>query len=278
MKKKLTLPQMQALQLNMAKFIHNICEANDIKYFMVSGTLLGAVRHKGFIPWDYDIDFGMLREDYDKFVSVCKAGALGDKFVLINNEAFGEFEFPITRIGAVNTYSYDSMRDHIKDCKFIYVDIIPFDNVPDDEESRISHKKEINRLRKIIYYRTGYKYNGLIIKRIAAVIRSRLFRLISLSSLINSYEKQLRLYDGTKTAMCGALAGRYDYDKEAMPSDYFEKRILMPFEDTYLWGLERYNDVLTHLYGDYMKLPPKEEQYVKFDAYIIDTDDKTVNS
>lgn len=278
MKKKLTLPQMQALQLNMAKFIHNVCEANDIKYFMVSGTLLGAVRHKGFIPWDYDIDFGMRREDYDKFISVCNAGALGDEFVLINNDTFGEFEFPITRIGAVNTYSYDSMRDHIKDCKLIYVDIIPFDNVPDDERNRTVHRKEINRLRKIIYYRTGYKYNGLMIKRIASVIRSRLFRLISLSSLLDSYEKQLRLYDDTKTALCGALAGRYDYDKEAMPSEYFEKRILMPFEDTYLWGLEQYDDVLTHLYGDYMKLPPKEEQYVKFDAYIIEIDDKTVNS
>lgn len=278
MKKKLTLPQMQALQLDMAKSIHNICEANGIKYFMVSGTLLGAVRHKGFIPWDYDIDFGMRREDYDKFVAVCKAGALGDKLVLINHETFGEFEFPITRIGAVSTYSYDSMRDHIKDCKNIYVDIIPFDNVPDDEKSRIAHKKEINRLRKIIYYRTGYKYNGSIIKRIAAVIRSRLFKLISLSSLIDSYEKQLRLYDDTETALCGALSGRYDYDKEAMPNEYFEKRILMPFEDTYLWGLERYDDVLTHLYGDYMLLPPKEDQYVKFDAYIIEDEDKTVNS
>lgn len=271
MKKRLTLKELQDLQLSMAKDIHKLCEENKIEYFMVSGTLLGAVRHNGFIPWDDDIDFGMMRADYDAFVEVCKNGALGDKYVLINNETNPNFEFPITRIGRKNTYSFDPMRDHIKDCKCTYIDIVPFDNIPDDKDKRALHKKQIAKYRRLIYYRTSYRYEGFPkIKRLASIVRARIFRLLPLSYYIDRYQKLLCQYKNESTEYCGALSGRYDYDKEAMPRKYFEKRSLMKFEDTELWGLSDYDSVLSHLYGDYMKLPPKEEQKIRHEVYITD--------
>ena len=76
------LQHMHSLHLILADEVKRICEKHNIRYFMIAGTLLGAVRHKGFIPWDDDMDFGMLRNDYDKFVSVCAAEIDENKFYL----------------------------------------------------------------------------------------------------------------------------------------------------------------------------------------------------
>ena len=125
------LRKVQLTELKILEKIDEICKKNNINYFLIGGTLLGAVRHKGFIPWDDDIDVGMLREDYEKFINVClKNGALGKDYYLHCNESDNDYFIPFIKVKKNNTTFAEKNIENINTHKGIFLDIFPYDNVP----------------------------------------------------------------------------------------------------------------------------------------------------
>ena len=136
---KATLRQVQLTQLSIAKEIKRICDDHDIEYFLDSGTLLGAVRHKGFIPWDDDMDIAMTRENYDKFLAVAKV-ELDSRFFLQTWETDKNYPMPFAKIRLNGTKYVENVFEKAQMHQGIYVDVFPYDVWP---QKKRKQKKEM---------------------------------------------------------------------------------------------------------------------------------------
>ena len=122
------LRKVQMVEVEILDEIDRICKKNNIKYFLVGGTLLGAVRHGGFIPWDDDIDLGMLREDYEKFIDICiNSDELDKKYFMHSDETDSDYWLPFIKIRKNNTTFDEKVIKNCDTHKGIYVDIFPMD-------------------------------------------------------------------------------------------------------------------------------------------------------
>lgn len=140
--------------LEIAVEIKRICEKHDIKYFLIAGTLLGAVRHKGFIPWDDDMDIGLLREDYERFVDLCKT-ELSDQFELINEE-LPNYGLPFIKIQLKGTTFLEKSAPKYPCGNGIYVDCFPIDRMPDGKYKQMLQGKLLDFTRLAVLKKSGY--------------------------------------------------------------------------------------------------------------------------
>lgn len=125
------LRKLQLTELEILKKVDQVCRQYQINYFLIAGTLLGAVRHKGFIPWDDDIDIGMLRSDYEKFIDIClHKQALGKEYYLHCNESDEDYYLPFIKVKKNNTTFAEKCNENIDTHKGIFIDVFPYDNVP----------------------------------------------------------------------------------------------------------------------------------------------------
>ena len=257
---------MNALQSNLLeimKYFHDICEKNNIRYFILGGTCLGAVRHKGFIPWDDDIDVGLPRADYDRLIEIMKSSET-EKYVL---------EVPLENKDYVYSYCklYDTATTLIentryKTCRGPYLDIFPLDGAGDTLENSFEHFEKINRI------------NNYISTKVCAINPKRKFyknAAIILGRCIPecffgwrwAYKKvdlicRERTYDDY--SYVGNMYGNWRA-REIMEKSVFGHPKLYDFEGLKVYGPEDADKYLTSLYGDYMKLPPKEKQITHHD-------------
>ena len=262
----MTPEKFRALQLVQASImddIHRVCVKNNLKYYMIGGTALGAVRHKGFIPWDVDIDIAMPREDYEKFIEIANK-ELDPRLECQTYKNQKHFTSPHILIVLKNssiTFQTDllngeSMRSGI------YVDILPLDQVPIDAKLRKKHARDLAIISKIKYYKDSriYSTNGLLSKFCKKLIRLGLsclsdYRLNSIQQEIA--QKYNKLPDTGE--ICSTLS-HYKYEKLCMPKSIWGTPKLYDFEGRQYYGQEDINAYLTRLFGDYMKLPSKEVQ------------------
>jgi len=155
---EITLKKIHAVLMIIAKEIKRICEKHNIHYFMLAGTQLGSVRHKGFIPWDDDMDLGMLREDYDKFLEICKTELDQDHFYVQNLDSESGFGKFYTRILLKNTYLTYDYIENVTGERGFFVDIFPYDNTP---KSKILQKKQcmiMSFALRLIKEKSGYAH------------------------------------------------------------------------------------------------------------------------
>lgn len=264
MEKKVTdsntqVKKIQACLLIIIKEIKRICEKNNIHYYMLAGTLLGAVRHKGFIPWDDDMDIGMLRDDYNKFIEVCEKDLDKEKFFLQRMETdpgFGKFYI---RILLNNTYlDYDYIKN-VNSKKGLFVDIFPYDNIP---ESKILQKKQsvitsfaLRLLKKKLNY-------GIVCFTLGGKLELLLTPFFRKKTLINMYNHEMELYNKKlkDTKYINSANAGYGYFKEILQRKWVMETQEFDFEDIKLPGSIHYDEYLTHLYGDYMTIPSEENQ------------------
>lgn len=147
--------KLQDTILIIAKEIDKICKENNIDYFMDGGTQLGAIRHRGFIPWDDDFDIGMKRIEYDRFINVCQQSLNKKKFHLETEEDIG-YGFAFAKIHLKGTEIIENFSKNANVDHGIFVDIFPYDNIPDSDLKRTLFLAENHILKNLIWVKAGY--------------------------------------------------------------------------------------------------------------------------
>ena len=254
------LKRAQKCQLEIANEINRICKKNDINYFVAYGTMIGAVRHQGFIPWDDDLDIAMLRDDYNKFISACNKD-LSDGYFLQTFETDPFYGWPFAKVLKKGTvYKEVWVPDRIQNG--IFVDVFPIDKASTDGKGATLDHVRYRFYLRTLQIKLGYKgFLDVGIHR--KIIRSMIWILSCLFSrhfLKSRLEKVLLKYDHTNSKYVHNLNSPYSEEKERMPISWFQKTQENAFENVSLPILTQYDDYLRHIYGDYMVLPPESER------------------
>ena len=252
------------------KKLDSFCKKNNLDYFLAGGTLLGAVRHHDYIPWDDDIDVLMPRPSYDKMLELAPSFEyFGLKlYNLLNME---KPYFAYSKLADVSTIQIENIR--IPNNLGINIDIFPVDGVPSDCEIRKKHFRKLNSLKNKITLKTlkinkGKHFYSFFAKMLVLPL-CRPF--INLNKTVFSLDKLARRYDYATSTHVAAQTLNYGL-KEIVPKEYFEEVVYLKFRDSFFPCMKHYHEYLTQLFGDYMSLPPKEQQvsHHSFEAYYID--------
>lgn len=256
------LQQLKKIELEMLDELVRICEKHGIEYFLSGGTCLGAVRHKGFIPWDDDIDVGMLREDYDRFAEACKTD-LNDEYVFqdMNTEpncglVFGK----IRKKGTVYSEVYSS---HIDMSQGIWIDIFPYDRVSDNQADRHKQIRKVSLLKNLYIVKCGYKFphNRSNPEKVAYYIAQFLCTLIPQSWLIKKLNASMRIHQDDKSCSCVfPFGGAYGVEIETETRVMLEELGTVEFEGKQYKTFANWDGFLKKHYGDYMQLPPVDKR------------------
>ena len=261
--KEIKYDELRVVQLNILQNVHNFCIAHDIKYTLAYGTLLGAVRHGGYIPWDDDIDIAMLRPDYERFMQEYKDEVYKftecrlDKDVHIG---FGKVEDTRTLvIEGGNTKNLG-----------VTIDVFPIDDLCDTYEDSVKYFRSFKwnwLIRKV-------KYRELsIVKTISKKIAVGLLKVVCIpfsvhSLTLKNVERALK-HRNPHSKYVGLICDANVYEIEIMKRTIWSEYQTVSFEGKTIVAVKDTDGYLRSLYGDYMKLPPKEQQVPKHDFEAI---------
>lgn len=261
-----TLRKVQLMELKCLNEVRRICEANNIQYFLIGGTLIGAVRHKGFIPWDDDIDIGMLRSDYDRFCEICKTQLNTELFYFQNwDTEENNADYEISRIRLNNTKFVLYHRQGLKSSHHgFYVEVIPYDDLPKGKLRCHIYGTRFRGLKRLVGVRKGYKY------RLSNPVKRYIFYfIVNLSKIIpiRHFEKILETYHkkyfNTNSEYVFLLGGAYKWYVEKHLRSTVSEYTELEFEGQMYPVPKNYDLFLTEQYGNYMQFPPKEKQVNK---------------
>lgn len=239
-------------QLEMVEEVDRICKKYNIKYFLDGGTLIGAVRHKGYIPWDDDIDIAMLRSDYDRFLDVAEK-ELEEKYFMQSYRTEKKYNRGHAQIRNSNTTAIINGDIYNKFNKGIFIDIFPLDNVPDDE---IEYKKFIAQVKKKKRFLDNY-YNldsGSIIKKIIKrILHYIIYTFVDYDKEVKQYEMLVSKYKIKNTKKVGTIS--FSTELPLYKKEMYDGVVYMDFEYMKLACPIQYHELLTVKYGDYLKIP-----------------------
>lgn len=249
--------------------VDDICSRNNIRYFIYAGTLLGAIRHKGFIPWDDDIDVVMFRSEYNRFIEACKTDLNTQKYFLQTIFSDPLTSNPWAKLHDINTAFISGVR-RSGAAEGINIDIFPVDNAPDSKIIRNIRAKLIDKLNYIYQYR----FQAHMAK---SSRKMRLFQwAISLIPPWNEQKYKIR-YDGyvqkyNKQETCNVVyLSNRKYKKKVVPREWLSDSVRVSFEDRLFPAPKEWEKVLISLYGkNYMQLPPQEDRVTVHGTKIID--------
>ena len=263
--------KMQLTELDMLVEFDRICRLHNINYVLFGGSLLGAVRHKGYIPWDDDADIGMLREDYNRFKDI--SGELNPKICYFqDHDTDPEYRWGYGKLRRTGTKYIRVGQEHLKCRTGIFVDVFPMDDIPLQVPWQILQDIHCCILRKITYSEVGkFTRKGFI------RIWYWLLSFIPMSfvySQLRWYEKKSKSSSPNKVRCLMFKATGMLYQKNpistryGMPKSWFTDRKEYDFEGDKFYSSRDYDTVLKYIYGDYMKLPPenKRQQHSPFSA------------
>lgn len=258
--RKIDVEELKQTQLEILDVVAKFCEDNQINYWIDCGTLLGAIRHKGFIPWDDDIDVGMLRPDYDKFMKLFNEKNTRYKFHCIENDP--KFFASHGQVWDTNTVFYQSGRKYIKIA--INIDIFVYDNAPDDDnllqdmfDKRDFYQKL--RLMRIYHYPIFAPAEGSLLRRLCVYAFRMLLRISPRYYFVRKAIENSKRYISQNTARVG------DFSVCCEMRMVCDKKVFNDFIDVEFEGRKYkapvgYDEWLRVMYGDYMQLPPVEER------------------
>ena len=255
--KEITLKEMQSIELEMLKYLHKICTDNDLTYYLYGGTLLGAVRHQGFIPWDDDLDIIVPRKDYERLIRILKEK---EEYKLLSYEYVEDYYYPFAKLVDPST---KLVEFGMRECSEmgVWVDIFPLDVTSKTPFLRTLHIRLVRKLVGMNRYKAAEpesikRYLDTPIKR----IRYSFTEHFNSHKIIKWIHRISGIYRNRDTGVAtDAIWGsRPDLIYDA---NWFGEPASLPFEGTAFYVPSDYKALLIKIFGDYMKLPPESKRY-----------------
>ncbi len=252
----------QNLLAEMAQVFHRFCVSHNLTYYMLGGTLLGAVRRRGFSPWDDDMDFGMPREDYERMLTL--RHKIDDGFSLKTYKDEKHFGYGFCKMYNENTTYIEKSLDTYT-VGGVFIDIFPIDNIGDDYQKALVLSKKIHRRKRIV---SGIFIKGERKSRSLTIISKCLSLLPKTNKWYELPFKVVKKFKNKNSKYVTNIYGAWG-DREIVPRAYLGTPKLYDFEETQLYGVEKYDEYLTNIYGDYMTPPPPEKR-IGHSIYYVD--------
>lgn len=253
--------ELKSIQLDILKFVHDFCQANSIKYFLAYGTLLGAIRHGGYIPWDDDIDIAMMRPDYEKFIE--EFSKQKSKYRVLSVRS-SEYQYPFAKVDRTDTVmkEFSNLKTEIG----INIDIFPIDYLPLGKEKMFFDK--VNKYFKLYTFKcVKCSPQIALYKNIILRLFQICFKYVSfnyLCSKIDLLAKQSR-----ESGLCANIVASYGFN-EVTDVLCFNKVVDISFEGCLFKAPLDGHQWLTNIFGDYMQLPPESKRvsHHVYEAYL----------
>lgn len=270
--KELTDAELKEVELNILKHVAEFCDAHGIKYFLCGGTLLGAIRHKGFIPWDDDIDIAMPREDYKKFFRIYNGSNPRYRADSIENN--DNWHMTFGRVGDTETVLYEHTLIPKYKKYHAFIDVFPVDGVP---SNLIKHKILMltQKVLSVVGNASAFTYtpskhfsdsledNVELKNRIRTYIKYILIALckgINTQKVISLVNRISEKYPVATSDIIGLTVYVWNWKFEILNRASLGSYVKLPFEDAQFNGPENYEEYLVNTFGDYMTPPPEERR------------------
>ncbi len=253
-----TLRNLQLTELEMLKEVDRICRKNSIRYTIIAGTMLGAVRHGGFIPWDDDADIGMLREDYEKFRLACERDLDHDRFYFQDHRNTPGYRWGYGKLRRKDTLFLREHQEHMPYEQGIFIDVFPLDQVPENIILRSLKNFECFCVRKILWSKVGKTADRSAVKRTVYSLLSR----VPEQSVLHYYDNMVCQAGRLDSSMVRILLfptpnRQYMYFKK-----WYVETAVTVFEGQAFSGIASYDEYLRFKYGDYMTIPAENERKI----------------
>ncbi len=267
---QLTSEELKSIALNVLCQVRDICKSQEIRYFLDGGTLLGAVRHYGYIPWDDDIDICMPRPDYDRFIEYCKNNET--PFGLVSFEIDARFTELYAKAYDRNTICIEHYVNKNGADYGVYIDIFPVDGLGNNDKEAIKLLRKSRYKRSLLTASNWQKFfksktRSWFVEPIRFIFYL-MSRCVNSNKLIKKIEKIYESKDFDNCEKVGVVCGCYG-DREVMNRDIYNEAVEVSFEHEFFNAMAKYDEFLKNLYGDYMQLPPPEKRVTHhtFTAY-----------
>lgn len=262
-KKAISIAETQKVSLNILKVITKICDKLSLRYFLIYGTLIGAVRHQGYIPWDDDTDIMIPRPDYDKLLAYL---ALHESelrpLAVFNRQTCAQYPYMISRI---SDSRYHIVMENEKDYGLgIFIDIYPYDGLGNSFQEALKYGLKGDRMSSFCYQATRNHYavetttSGL--RKVLKLPMFLVAKLIGENFFQNRLANLARKKGYDQSEYVGCVIWLSGGQKDIFKRSWFDDFSLVKFEDTEFRIPANYKEILEQVYGDYMKLPPKSER------------------
>lgn len=255
-----TLKHLQKVQIKIFKYFSEICEQNDLTYFIYAGSLIGTVRHQKFVPWDDDIDVIMFREDFEKLDKIFKMEINEDyEFLNVLNEE--TYHYTWGRLALKDTVFKEWWADQVDYTPPIFIDIFILDNIPNNKIKRFIHKWSSFTLNQLTMY-SYLKYENET--KIKQFIQRSIHNIIKFLPISPNFIKRkcVETFAKYQNEKCNEVC---DFPAICQMPVYYKTDFLPAkkgkFEDMEVPIPNNYDKVLTRMYGNYMELPPKEKRF-----------------
>lgn len=256
------LRHLQSVILDIIKDIDELCIANDIDYYLLGGSAIGAIRHKGFIPWDDDLDIIMTNENYHRFIQISKQKLDKDKYYI--QEGLKDWPLYFTKVRLKGTHLNELEKCGDEQSDGIYVDVFKMDNVSSNKA--IALWQYFCAKVYLCYQLSVRTYDSASLKKHLMISFSFPLK----CGLIRRFViNQVESYNKSDTKYYGFFYGRTKLKNSITARSIYGKPVRVPFEDTYLPIQEYCHDYLTQMFGNYMELPPEDK---RVGLHLIDVD------
>lgn len=259
------LRQLQLIELEMLIEVDRICRKCGINYTLDGGTLIGAVRHKGFIPWDDDLDITFIHEEYEKFYEACKTELDTERFFFQDYRTDPNYRWGYGKLRRKNTEYIKYGQQMLKQKTGICIDIFDFEYLPDNEKARKRHKCKMFCIRKTLYSAMGRKNEKNLFLR----AWYSLLYLIPKDPIFKVKNRICERYNRMHTQSVLCMMWPTSTVPNGYPRELFNQYVDIEFEGMYFMAAKGYETILKMHYGDYMKLPPESERRGVMDAVQI---------
>ncbi len=255
------IKELQKIVMDMLLDISKVCREAGLRFYMAEGSLIGAIRHNGFIPWDDDVDIAMPREDYEKFLEIAQS-MLGERYKIQHSTTVKNYWSPFIKVRLItDDPKFRQMHiAHLTEDNGPVVDIFPLDSVPKKTSlSQRINRKKIGLYRGMITRKLGCLPHNTL-SSAAAYFLSRFF---TLSTLHRRLGKLHVKYNSPDNKYIVNWASYYSLEKETFPREAFGEPMFVPFEEHEMPVPTDYDTVLKTIYGDYMTPPPEDKRVIK---------------